>query len=116
MLVTWAWLALAVAAVVPAGAMYYDGNQLVALTREYEKCDREPKGCDFIRVGVFTGFVTGVSDSRESDYCPAAHIPVHQVCTIVVKYLSDHAEEWNMPAHVLVMRALKQAFPCEKAK
>jgi len=38
------------------------------------------------------------------------------MCAIVAKYLNDHPEEWSMPAHVLVMRAFKQAFPCRKPK
>jgi hypothetical protein len=58
-LVTGAWLALAVAEALPAGAMYYDGSQLVAFMRDYEKCTRDPKGCDFFRVGIFMGFVSG---------------------------------------------------------
>jgi hypothetical protein len=102
-----------VVAGLPAGAQFYDGNQLVAFMRSYEKCDREPKGCDFIGAGVFMGFVRGVSDSHESDYCPT-HVQVLQVYTSVVKYLNDHPEEWSKPAHELVVRALKQAFPCRK--
>jgi hypothetical protein len=37
-----------------------------------------------------------------------------QIFAIVAKYLNNHPEKWNEPAVILVVEAIKEAFPQKK--
>jgi hypothetical protein len=56
--------------------------------------------------------VLGVYDTLDSSLCSSGTVTVRQVSTVVSKYLNDQPQEWSRPAHLLVTRALRAAFPC----
>lgn len=63
--------------------------------------------------GFCTGFIIGVF-STLGDICHPDTVTVEQVVKIARKYLDDHPETLNLPAHILVHRSMTKAFPCPK--
>ncbi|WP_426703282.1 Rap1a/Tai family immunity protein [Rhodanobacter sp. Col0626] len=64
---------------------------------------------------MFRGYVGGVQDSFNGiAFCVPADVPLSQASAVVRKYLADNPQLWNEQANVLVVRALKQAYPCQK--
>lgn len=47
------------------------------------------------------------------DYCSPKNATLEQDMRIITKYLKDHPEKLNAPGAVLVIEALRQAFPCK---
>ena len=96
-----------------AGAVFWDGNELVKNLREgYERAERSAPNTNWLADGLYSGFVVGVYDANSETFCGSAGVSVRQISTIVANYLNAHPEQWSQPAHVLVMRALAAAFPC----
>jgi len=66
------------------------------------------------------GFVTGVAEVLDSNAvngysaCVPNKVNQGEVRDIVVKFLEDHPELRHYEAHVLIARALSEAFPCLK--
>jgi hypothetical protein len=65
--------------------------------------------------GLCVGYVTGVADSMiyENIFCiPSSS--AHERFTLIVKnYLSEHPGKLHIHAGILVLDALKEAFPCQ---
>ncbi len=70
---------------------------------------------DYIAVNYFVGYVAGFSEAtpflRPGLYEIPKGTTMLQLCSVVGKYLEDHPEDWSWPAHILVVSALREAFP-----
>lgn len=98
-------------------AAFVTGNQLVQFMREFDKYQNGNKDADNFEIGRFTGYVIGVVDSNnESAFLIPTDTSIGQIGAIVSKYLKDHPEKWNEPASILVITALKEAFPLQENK
>ncbi|MEI8186999.1 MAG: Rap1a/Tai family immunity protein [Chlorobiaceae bacterium] len=95
-------------------AEFKTGNGLVTAWREYQKSS-EGKPYNSNDDGFYTGYIAGVYDSSTHTLF---RIPdgatLGQACDVVGKWLDRHPEELNKPAHQLVIKALKEAFPTSK--
>ncbi len=93
-------------------AFFMTGNELVEKMREYENRLAGNSNFSFFDVGSYMGYVQGIYDSTSGlVFDPFAEVTVAQVCAVVAKYLKENPEKWNQPAHLLVIEALKKAFP-----
>jgi hypothetical protein len=100
-----------------AYASFIDGNGLVRLMREFENAERpNPTKTTIADAADFMGFVAGVHDVIEASgiVCSSDRATRGQIAAVVVKYLNDNPEKWSMPGHLLVIDALRKAFPCKK--
>ena len=98
----------------PAWSFWQKGNDLV------EDCTSDNDS----NVLTCLGYVMGVADmidanstldiSGFSPICiPSETVTVGQLRRVVVKYLNSHPEKTHDPAVVLVVVALREAFPCQ---
>ncbi|MGB8581634.1 MAG: Rap1a/Tai family immunity protein [Candidatus Sulfotelmatobacter sp.] len=79
---------------------------------------------DFHKAGTCMGFIQGVIDSDTIAHtdknghpvgrlCVPAEASERQLAKIVVKYGDDHPQQLHFPAAVIVLLAMKEAFPCQ---
>jgi hypothetical protein len=62
---------------------------------------------------IALGYIGGVADTIDSTVaCIPAHVTRAQELAIVVKYLNDHPDQWQIGSSVIIERALKASFPC----
>jgi hypothetical protein len=88
-----------------AHAGFIDGNRLQQWSR----------GGDSAGAGLFMGYVSGIADTGDGLlFCPGIRVVVGQLTAVVEKYLENNPEKWDYEAAPLVIRAMQQAFPCEK--
>src|SRR5215468_10636593 len=97
----------------PVTAEFLDGNKLVARMREFEKAERSDPKTNYMDDGIYIGYVEAIFDSHETQLCPTGNVSSRQVTSIVAKYLNDNPAEWGKPANILVLIALRRAFPCK---
>lgn len=70
--------------------------------------------------GLCAGLIGGVIDMHNlffhdnPIYCAPAEMTNKQAMLVVEKYLSDHPERLHEARAVLILDALKHAFPCKK--
>jgi hypothetical protein len=65
--------------------------------------------------GFCTGLISGVADSwDEFTFCLPTHSTRGQYVRVVYKYLQEHPAELQERDSVLVLKALKAAWPCPK--
>jgi len=73
--------------------------------------------------GFCLGYITGVNSTSEAIlthfkfpllYCLPKGIDNIQLVRVIVKYLENHPEELPNKSTLLVLAALKEAFPCEE--
>lgn len=72
-------------------------------------------------VGLCEGYIAGVndaaigygSDSMKSLYCVPPNAEMEQLIRVVKKSLEDNPSHLHFPSSVLVVHALKDAFPCK---
>ena len=95
---------------------FITGNRLVELMREYDKDEPGISSgeVNLVRVGVFLAYVTGVYDTLSFAFSTPDGMTVGQICAIVSKYLKNHPERWSESADLLVVDALREAFPLKK--
>lgn len=90
-------------------ADFFDGNELKEWMDE-----KESDGSRF-KSGLFNGYVSGVVDTgNDILFCTPEGVTAGQYTAVVIKYMKDNPEKWNQGASVLVIEALKAAFPCAK--
>ena len=104
-----------------AQASFYDGNKLMVDYKEFEKAESPNASTNtsisWMGDGIFIGYVLGVFDSHDSELClPEGAISGKAVCTIAGNYLKAHPESWGQPANAIVLKALKEAYPCPKKR
>jgi Ssp1 endopeptidase immunity protein Rap1a len=94
-----------------------------------KKCKKIPDTASF-DAGFCAGFVDAVLDtlnmweasdvfekrSHDKDvrFCLPEEVTNGQILLVFVKYLEDHPEELHKPANLLLIEALRKAFPCER--
>ena len=95
-----------------AHAVFYSGNKLVTIMREYEKFHPNT----FFEVGEYMGYILGVYDTTKFLYSTPDNVTAGQIMAIVSKYLKNNPEKWGEPAYSLVINALQEAFPLKNTK
>ena len=91
-------------------AGFTNGNELYQWLEEYEK----PKGSNF-ESGLYGGYVAGVVDAGNGIlFCTTSGVNRGQNLAVIAKYLKNNPEKWSQSADVLLINAMKQAFPCKK--
>ncbi|RTZ13605.1 hypothetical protein EJ063_19555 [Vibrio aquaticus] len=96
-----------------ASAYFYNGNDLREPLKEYRKAEREDPNTDYTQAWNFRGYVYGVYDATDSEYCTPRDFGGHQLMAVVAKYIEDNPQLWSKPADELVGSAIKAAFPCD---
>jgi len=99
----------------PAHAYFLNGNDLVSKMTEFEKANRSDPDTLYMYAGEYCGYIIGILDilSVSGTICMEG-VTRGQAGAVVAKYLKDNPSRWNEPASVLVIDALKTAFPCKK--
>ena len=100
-----------------AQAGFWDGNKLMEKYTEFEKAKSSTDGkfVNWLADGHFVGYVVGVSDALESEICwPPDKVTINAVCTLVGNYLKAHPESWGKSGDAIILKALKEAYPCPK--
>ena len=87
-----------------AQVQFFTGNKLKA------ECNTDK----FIGQGICMGYITGVADSQAIHICAPGGVTLGQYESIVKKYLDENPAQLHKDADVLVLTALKHAFPCQK--
>ena len=108
-------VALIWGAVSPTWAASITGNDL------YEDCQAKTTNPIYYqkRFGCL-GYINGVLDATIGPdnglvgfkFCPADTITRGQVRDVVIKWLSDHPQDRDIQASILVVIALREAWPC----
>jgi hypothetical protein len=88
-------------------ADFYSGNDLVELM----KADAGPSGEDYPKAEEYLAYIIGVYDATSYAYNTPQNLTKKQVMVVVTNYLMHHPEQLGDPASLLVIRALKEAFP-----
>lgn len=86
---------------------FYSGNDLVELI----KADAGPSWVDYAKAEKYIAYIIGVYDATSHEYNAPSSLTKGQVMAVVTSYLMNHSEQWGYPASLLVIRALKEAFP-----
>ncbi len=86
---------------------FYSGNDLVELI----KVDAGPSGAAYAKAEKYIAYIIGVYDATSYAYNTPLSLTKGQVMAVVTNYLMHHSEQWGDPASLLVIRALKEAFP-----
>ena len=92
-------------------AQIIDGNKLVADMHEFEKAERHDPAANYQQAYFFVGYVTGVYDASDDVYFYPAKPTIAQVCSIISKYLKDNPDKLSGPADLIIIDALRKAFP-----
>ena len=100
-------------------ARFLEGN----LLREMCTSDQKAQSA-FFDEGFCLGFVSGVTSfitsskdafpDRWPNTCIPDSVPMGQRRDVFVKYLDDHPEELHFLADLLVLLAMRDAFPCAR--
>lgn len=74
---------------------------------------------DEIESSVAIGFIMGVSDaialsSEVQPYCVPESGGSTQLTAVVRRYLETNPEKWHESAALVILRALTEAFPCNR--
>jgi hypothetical protein len=105
-------------------AVTLDGNRLLPQCEEAIRIANDSRrGLDADAsycLGFITGIVTMTDEVRIANpkYAklpcyPDGTMTAAQAVRVVTKYLNSHPEELHRDAHVLVVEALTEAFPCK---
>lgn len=84
--------------------------------REYDKDEPGISSgeVNLVMIGAFLAYVAGVYDTLSFAFSTPDGVTVGQICAIVSKYLKNHPERWSEAADLLVVDALREAFPLKK--
>ena len=97
-------------------ADFVDGNKLYQTGLEYYKNEIGQRG-SWLETGFYYGYVAGIFGAYNTFFfCSPNNIELGQVVDIVFKYLQNHPEKRNLPANILVVKALKEVWPCKLLK
>jgi hypothetical protein len=100
----------------PAFGYFLNGTELKTFIDAADRIEagRQRNG-DFQDSASLRGYVMGVHDAMERlALCVPEGITVAQIVAIVKKYVKDNPEQWNKPANVLVVSALRPTFACKQ--
>jgi len=115
-------IALVILFALVSQAMGANGNDL--LPKRNLALDTDKRGPYWMERGYCVGFVEGVLSTSNIYkalpntprlFCfPPAGVSNEQMIRVVVKYLENHPEQLHFDASILVLTALKEAFPCKE--
>ena len=94
-----------------SSAQIIDLDKLLADMSEFEKAESKDPAANYQQAYFFIGYVTGVYDSSDDVYFYPAKPTIAQVCSIVIKYLKDNQGKLSGPADLIIIDALRKAFP-----
>jgi len=100
-----------------AQAGFVDGNEFIQVMRAYEQSEREGGGKNSevtFGEGYYLGYVTGVREASAFLFDIPSGVTAGQLAHVVAKYLKEHPKRWAEPALVLVIDAIREAFPQKK--
>ena len=100
---------IAVILLAAAPAMAMTGNQLK------DNADYGEKDPRSYSQGYFLGYVAGVADETTTKLCIPKGVTRTQIAEVVRKYLQDHPAELHLDPNVLVLKAIRTAWPCKRA-
>jgi hypothetical protein len=86
---------------------FYSGNDLVELI----KAATGQSGVANTKTEIYIAYIIGVYDATSYAYKTPQSLTKGQVMVVVANYLMHHPDQWDDPASLLVIRALKEAFP-----
>jgi len=93
-----------------AHAGFIDGNQL-----QQWSTGSGDVGANLVGASLFSGYVSGVVDTGDDVlFCTSNGVTLGQCVAVVMKYLENNPEKWNLAAPALVIGAMQQTFPCGK--
>lgn len=100
-------------------AQLVDGNELYAELQTRNKITSGQASpivaTDLVLANYAAGYVKGAVDSANGGaFCVPSGILVGQITDVVFRYLDTHPEQRHQSAHLLVITALKEKFPCAK--
>ncbi len=92
-------------------------NNLVAY--DFVECsvsyEKEQKTeLDYINRAYYIGFIDGLNGFNGDLYCTTDNVKMGQLYAIVRKYIKNNPEKWNEGKYLLVLKPLREAFPCKK--
>ena len=85
------------------------GNDLFDYCKEV---DKDSQDTNFLSAGSCMGFIKGIVGSSLFESCPSSGVTVGQAVDVFLRYANTHPQDLNLPADLLVRRALSQAWPC----
>ena len=97
-------------------SLYDDGyslyNRPLNPTNKYETEIYE----EALKAGTYIGYIFGVVNLGQemSFFCPPKNVDGIQISDLIYKYLKDHPEERNLKAEFLIIKALREVWPCPK--
>ena len=112
-------LILATIVAIPGAAIaqLFDGNELYVELQTRNKITSGQASIvatDVVLANYAAGYIKGVVDSLNGEeFCPLG-ILVGQIIDVVFRYLDAHPDQRPLSAHLVVITALKEKFPCAK--
>jgi hypothetical protein len=66
-------------------------------------------------VGFCAGYAEGLAETLQAtgQTCPPTEATLEQALKVIKKYVADHPESHHVPAVLMAVRAVKEAFPCK---
>jgi hypothetical protein len=89
---------------------YFTGYDLVGPMPEWDKAMTRDPTTELWKATEFRGYITGVCDGS-GIVDSLQGVPNNQLCAVVSKFLKEHPERWSEPASLLVIDAIRKAFP-----
>jgi len=90
------------------------GNGFVGQWQEYKKY-KAGQSYRIFDTAYYLGYVDGVSDAEDERWFSyPKETTTGQLCHVVGKWIDDHPEKWAETPWVIVVTALKEAFPLKK--
>ena len=98
----------------PAEAEFWDVDNLNIHRAGYLALERgEVNWNNLVEDSYFTGYIVGVADTILGIVCcPPPDITLHEIVSIVSKYMDEHEAKRFDSAESIVRAALERAFPC----
>ena len=104
-----------------------DGNELLSMCEGVNQLRDQTQSAMTVQNSYCLGYVNGVmsmatdqattfehSPHRSSLPCtPAEGVTTGQAARVVTKYLDSHPERLHLRAYLLVVEAMREAFPCK---
>jgi hypothetical protein len=99
-------------------AQLFDGKELYAELQTRNKITSGQASIvatDVVLANYAAGYIKGVVDSLNGEeFCVPSGILVGQIIDLLFRYLDSHPEQRPLSAHLPVITALKEKFPCTK--
>ena len=101
-----------------AEAGFKDGVSLEEKARAFDRINARNGDSvqDPMDASYYIGYVLGVHDalSGTGSFCPPENFTINEATAIVRRYLRQNPGQLNKTADTLVVKALAQAFPCNR--